>query len=126
MLGEVSAFALESLDNSSTIESYGLWENREEKFEEKAKSLQKTSFSAQFAACLINPCTRLVNNIIYATLILLGIVILIFDTPFSAGFTVGALSSFLAYAYQYMAPFNQVAMSYSPPWPPIGYAKRSI
>ena len=109
MLGEVSAFALETLDNSSTIESYGLWENREEKFEEKAKSLQKASFSAQFAACLINPCTRLVNNIIYATLILLGIVILIFDTPFSAGFTVGALSSFLAYAYQYMAPFNEVA-----------------
>ncbi|MCR5078612.1 MAG: ABC transporter ATP-binding protein/permease [Bacilli bacterium] len=109
MLGEVAAFALESLDNSSTIESYGLWKDKEEKFAERAKSLQKASFSAQFAASLINPCTRLVNNIIYATLVLLGVVILMFDTPFSVGFTVGALSSFLSYAYQYMAPFNEVA-----------------
>ena len=109
LLGEVSAFSLECLSNASTISEYGLWEKKEEEFKEKAKTLQKTNFSANFAASLINPSTRLVNNSIYAVLILIGVSLLIFQPPFSVGFTVGALSSFLTYAYQYMAPFNEVA-----------------
>ena len=109
LLGEVSAYSLECLSNASTILEYGLWERKEEEFEKKAKSLQKSNFHANFAASIINPSTRLVNNSIYSVLVLIGVALLIFQPSFSVGFTVGALSSFLSYAYQYMAPFNEVA-----------------
>ena len=108
-LGELSAFTLECLNNAKTVNDYGLWEDKEKEFEEKAKTLRKSNFKASFAASLINPSTRLVNNTIYAVLILLGVIFLIEKPSFVGAFTVGALASFLSYAYQYMAPFNEIA-----------------
>ena len=108
-LGDFSSFTLECLSNSKTIFDAGLWNKKAEEFEEKAFQVKKTNFRANFAASLINPLTRLVNNSIYALLILFGVLMLIHKPDFAAGFTVGALSAFLSYAYQYMAPFNEVA-----------------
>ena len=108
-LGELNAFALECLSNAKTINDHGLWEEKGERFEKKAKKVEENAFKASFAASLINPSTRLVNNSIYGVLVLLGVTLLIFKPDFAATFTVGALSAFLTYAYQYRAPFNEVA-----------------
>ncbi len=111
-LGELSADGLESIVNLEVISSYGLNQKREALFAKKNEKMRRSSFKAIFAACWINPATRLVNNTIYGTVILLGACMLAFPDSWSwvnVSFTVGSLSAFLTYAYQYMAPFNEVA-----------------
>ncbi len=111
-MGELTAFSLESITNIEAIQSYGLEESKEEKFESLNSGVKSSNFKALFAASWINPSTRLVNNTIYASIIFLGALLLmhVSDWNFVAGgFTVGALSSFLTYSYQYMTPFNEIA-----------------
>lgn len=53
---------------------------------------------------LTNPSTRFVNNVIYAGVALAGA----FMIP-GGSLTVGGLSVLLAYANQYMKPFNDIS-----------------
>ena len=111
-MGELTAFSLESITNIEAIQSYGLEESKEEKFESLNSGVKSSNFKALFAASWINPSTRLVNNTIYASIIFLGALLLMHVSDWSlvaGGFTVGALSSFLTYSYQYMTPFNEIA-----------------
>ncbi len=109
-MGELTAHSLESLSNLEAIHAYGMEEARERDFLMKDEEVKKANFKATFAAAWINPSTRLVNNLIYASIILFGAFLLI-DSPTWLGinFTVGALSSFLSYSLQYMTPFNEIA-----------------
>ena len=112
-LGQITAFSSESITNLEAIQSYGLEERKAQGFDEKNLELKGANFKATFAASWINPSTRLVNNIIYGSVILLGVwMILESGTAWSwlgISFSVGALSSFLTYSYQYMTPFNEIA-----------------
>ena len=109
-LAELSALGNESLGNLETIQSYGIEALREEKFLEKASQVKDAQFKAVFAACWINPSSRLVNNLIYGSIVMMGCLLLVNQPSFLGKvFTVGYLSSFLTYAYQYMTPFNEVA-----------------
>ena len=111
-LGSLSQATLETLENIEAIHSYGLEEQKEETFDSLNSEYKKSSFKALFAASWINPSTRLVNNTIYAGVIILGACLCLFPASFAftgVTFTVGALSAFLTYSYQYMTPFNEVA-----------------
>ena len=112
-LGQITAFSSESITNLEAIQSYGLEERKAHGFDEKNLELKGANFKATFAASWINPSTRLVNNIIYGSVILLGVwMILESGTAWSwlgISFSVGSLSSFLTYSYQYMTPFNEIA-----------------
>ena len=109
-MGELTAHSLESLSNLEAIHAYGMEEAREEDFLTKDGEVRKANFKATFAAAWINPSTRLVNNLIYASIILFGAFLLIKNPAWlGIGFTVGALSSFLSYSLQYMTPFNEIA-----------------
>lgn len=112
-LGQITAFSSESITNLEAIQSYGLEEIKAQGFDEKNLELKGANFKATFAASWINPSTRLVNNIIYGSVILLGVwMILESGTAWSwlgISFSVGSLSSFLTYSYQYMTPFNEIA-----------------
>lgn len=112
-LGQITAFSSESITNLEAIQSYGLEERKAQGFDEKNLELKWANFKATFAASWINPSTRLVNNIIYGSVILLGVwMILESGTAWSwlgISFSVGSLSSFLTYSYQYMTPFNEIA-----------------
>lgn len=115
-LGEITSFSNESIANLECIQAYGIEKEKEEAFDSKNVAFRDSSFRAIWASSWINPSTRLVNNIIYASVILLGVWIMLdlnSDAPqyfgFLSGFTVGALSSFLTYSYQYMTPFNEIA-----------------
>lgn len=111
-MGRLSSLSLETLNNIESIYSYGLFEDKEKEFDKRNKEYRGSAFKAMFAACWINPATRLVNNTIYAAVIALGACLLLFADAFAftgVAFTVGALSAFLTYSYQYMTPFNEIA-----------------
>ena len=100
----------ETISNLETVQSYGIEGLRTDEFKAKAEEVRKSQFKAVFASAWINPSSRLVNNLIYGAVVMMGCYLL-FEQPEWLGrvFTVGYLSSFLTYAYQYMAPFNEVA-----------------
>ena len=111
-LGKISSLTLETLRNGDAVRSYSLFEQKEKEFEELNKKYRASSFKALFAASWINPMTRLVNNSIYACVIILGVCLIAFPSSFAftgVAFSVGMLSSFLTYSYQYMTPFNEIA-----------------
>ena len=109
-MGELTAHTLESISNLETIHAYGMERKREEEFLRCDEEVRKANFKATFASAWINPSTRLVNNLIYASITLFGAYMLL-SSPSWLGvtFTVGALSSFLSYSLQYMTPFNEIA-----------------
>lgn len=59
---------------------------------------------ATFFSSLVNPTTRLINNLIYAGVGMAGALAAI-----GGGLTVGGLSCFLSYAGQYAKPFNEIS-----------------
>ena len=78
-----------------------------ERFEEINSRLYGAGERAQFVSSLSNPSTRLVNNITYAAVAVVGCLCVITGRP--SPLTVGQVQSFLAYANQYMKPFNAVS-----------------
>ena len=111
-LGELHAFTLETMNNIECLKGYGKENAWQTSFDEKSETVHKANFKATFAACWVNPGTRFVNNTIYASVILLGAWMILSPSSFTwsrIAFTVGGLSSFLTYTYQYMAPFNEIA-----------------
>ena len=111
-LGKISSLTLETLRNGDAVRSYSLMGKKKEEFAELNNKYRFSSFRALFAASWINPMTRLVNNTIYASVIAFGICLIVFPSSFAftgVAFTVGMLSSFLTYSYQYMTPFNEIA-----------------
>lgn len=69
------------------------------------EKLRATGLKAVFFSSTVNPTTRLINGIVYASLGVLGA----FTVMSGAGMSVGLLSSFLAYANQFTKPFNEIS-----------------
>lgn len=107
--GQVASYVLESLTNSEAVASYGLEMEREKDFASLNASYREHQFKANMGASIINPATRLVNSLINALLILVGAIFLINEVDLGVSFSVGALSSFLTYASNYMQPFNDIS-----------------
>lgn len=109
-LGELSSFGLETISNLETIQAYQLEDDRLSSFLVKNKDVKEKNFKAAFAASWINPATRVINNSIYAILILVGAWFINDNINVGVGLlTVGSLSSFLTYSLQYMTPFNEIS-----------------
>ena len=73
-------------------------------FEEMNDRLADASMKATFYSSTVNPSTRLINNIIYAAVGVVGALMAI-----AGGITVGGLTSFLSYASTYAKPFNEIS-----------------
>ena len=109
-LGELSSFGLETISNLETVQAYQLEDDRLSSFLVKNKDVKEKNFKAAFAARWINPATRVINNSIYAILILVGAWFINDNINVGVGLlTVGSLSSFLTYSLQYMTPFNEIS-----------------
>lgn len=109
-MGSITAYGLETISALGAVQSYGMEDSRREEFAKRNEAAKKASFKATFAATWINPCTRLVNNIIYGSIILIGVALLLNRPDFMpTSFSVGGLSAFLTYSNQYMTPFNEIA-----------------
>ena len=107
--GEQTAFIDEMLGNQKVVKAFGQEEKSLKKFDEINDRLEKTSLKAIFYSSLTNPCTRFVNNVVYAVVALSGALVCIASAGTAAPFTVGGLSALLSYANQYTKPFNEIS-----------------
>ena len=105
--GEISSYIEEMVGNQKIVKAFSYEERCAEEFEEKNNRLFKVGLKAQFAGALANPCTRFVNNMVYAATGIVGAVLIV-TTMGNGGLSIGQLSCFLAYANQYTKPFNEV------------------
>lgn len=108
--GEQTAFIEEMMNGLKVVKAYSHEDKNLETFDEINERLGKYSLRATFFSSLTNPCTRFVNNVVYAAVAFVGALTVV--SAAKAGtpdlFTVGTLSTLLAYANQYTKPFNEI------------------
>ena len=102
--GQQTALIEEMIGNQKLVQAFGYQDKASERFARINEELRESSQQAVFYSSLTNPSTRFVNNVIYAGVALAGA----FLIPGGA-LTVGGLSVMLAYANQYMKPFNDIS-----------------
>ena len=102
--GEQTALINEMITNQKVVQSFNREDKVIEQFDEINDRLGKCSLRATFFSSLVNPSTRVVNNIVYAGVALTGGLSVI-----RGGLTVGQLTIFLSYANQYTKPFNEIS-----------------
>ena len=102
--GEQTAMINELVEGQRVVKAFGLEEEKLAEFDEVNDKLQQVAMKATFFSSLTNPSTRLVNNIVYAVIPLIGAFFTV-----SGGITIGQLSVFLNYASQYAKPFNEIS-----------------
>ncbi len=107
--GEQTAFIDEMLGNQKVVKAFGRERKAVEQFDEINGRLEKCSLQAIFYSSLTNPCTRFVNNVVYAAVALSGALVCVATAGAAAPFTVGSLSALLSYANQYTKPFNEIS-----------------
>ena len=103
--GEETALVNELIKGQNIVKSYGHGDKSLSDFDEINNRLQKASLKSTFYSSLINPSTRVINNIVYATVALIGAIFALSTDTVSAG----ELSIFLSYAGQYAKPFNEIS-----------------
>ncbi len=125
---EQTAFIDESIGGQRVIAAFGFQNEKQEQFDEINERLTKCSLKAIFFSALTNPCTRFVNNLVYAVVALLGSLCVIgFSGGLSTVFTtigVGSLATLLSFANQYTKPFNEISGVITELQNSIAYAAR--
>jgi ATP-binding cassette subfamily B protein len=104
--GAQTAFIDEMLGNQKVVRAFGREEKSREAFDGINEKLAECSLKAVFFSSLTNPCTRFVNNVVYAAVALTGALVCLGS---GGAFTVGSLSALLSYANQYTKPFNEIS-----------------
>ncbi len=110
--GEQTALVDEMIGGQKVVRAFGYEATSMARFAEVNSRLEKASFRATFFSSLTNPSTRVVNNVVYAAVALIGGMMLIpggWSLPVFVAFGVGDLTTCLAYANQYTKPFNEIS-----------------
>lgn len=102
--GQQTALINELIEGQKVVQSFGHEAASLSDFDCINDELGCVSLNATFFSSLTNPSTRLVNNIIYAAVALVGAL-----STVGGGISVGDLSVFLSYASQYAKPFNEIS-----------------
>ena len=102
--GKQTALVDEMIGGQKLVQAFDYTETASRRFAAINEDLMQCSQQAVFYSSLTNPSTRFVNSLIYAGVALLGI----FLIP-GGSLTVGGLTILLAYANQYMKPFNDIS-----------------
>lgn len=100
----IASVASETFANQRLVYACGAGRIREEKLDKENQKLLKCGVKAQFFSALVNPSTRLINNIIYA---IVGIICA--ASCIKGEISVGQISVFLTYATQYGKPFTEIS-----------------
>lgn len=102
--GEETGLANELIEGARVVKAFGHEDESLAAFDEVNGRLSEASMKATFFSSLVNPSTRVVNNLVYAAVALI--------CAFYAGdggISIGELSIFLSYASQYAKPFNEIS-----------------
>lgn len=102
--GQQTALINELIEGQKVVQSFGHEAASLSDFDCINDELGRVILNATFFSSLTNPSTRLVNNIIYAAVALVGAL-----SAVGGGISVGDLSVFLSYASQYAKPFNEIS-----------------
>ncbi|HIX72592.1 MAG TPA: ABC transporter ATP-binding protein/permease [Candidatus Anaerobutyricum stercoripullorum] len=102
--GEETALIEEVMEGQKVVRAFGYEPTAQKRFDEVNGRLQKCSLQATFYSSLVNPCTRFVNSLVYASVALSGALVAL-----SGGLSVGQLTVLLSYANQYTKPFNEIS-----------------
>ena len=105
--GEVSGYVEEIFAGHKLVQAFSQEVSQKKIFDVHNQELYKTGFKSQFYGALVNPCTRFVNNLVYASVGVVGALIALWsDAPMSL--SAGLLFTCLMYANQYTKPFNEI------------------
>ncbi len=104
--GEATAMINEVIEGQKVVQSFGHEDQSLADFDALNEKLGAVSLKATFFSSLVNPSTRLVNNIIYAAV---GLTCALFAIAENPAMTIGGMSVFLSYASQYAKPFNEIS-----------------
>ena len=103
-----TAFVAESVNNFRECRLYNVTDVRIKGFDEINEQYQKTATKATFLSSISNPSSRFVNALIYAGVVFTGCI-----SGIGGAITIGSLMSLLAYANQFMKPFNDLSAVYT-------------
>lgn len=103
ILSKINGYTGEIISNNKTVKDFNYVNIVENKFNNMNEKLYKDGKKAQFYSSLTNPCTRIVNNLTY---IIIGIVGIILTKNGQAD--LGIITSFLMYVNIFARPFNEI------------------
>ena len=104
---EQTALVDEMIGSHKAVVAFSHEDEAMECFDEVNDRLEGVARKATFFSSLTNPCTRFVNNLVYAGVALSGALLCLGGG--AAALTIGQLSCFLSYANQYTKPFNEIS-----------------
>ncbi len=104
---EQTAFTDEMIAGQKIVRAFGQEGKTRRTFGEINDRLEKASLRAVFFSSLVNPTTRFINALVYATVALCGGYAVIRSG--GTGLSVGGLTCLLSYASQYAKPFNEIS-----------------
>ena len=102
--GEQTSFVEEVIEQNDVVRLNAFEDEAIAIFDEKNQRLTKASLSATFYSSLVNPSTRLINNLIYAMVGVAGAIMAI-----GGKITVGQVTTILSYSNTYAKPFNEIS-----------------
>jgi ATP-binding cassette subfamily B multidrug efflux pump len=103
ILGGLNGYVEEMIGGQKVVTAYHYEDRALTQFEERNQTLYQTGVKSQFYGSLSNPATRLVNNVTFSVIAIIGSIMVI-----RGHFTVGDLSSFLIFSSLFAKPFNEI------------------
>lgn len=102
-VGELNGYVEEMIGNQNVVKAYGYESKTLEQFKEINGRLYKCGQKAQWYSSMTNPTTRLINNIAYVGVTIIGGLMAV-----SGQISVGGIASFLTYSSQFAKPINEI------------------
>jgi len=102
-LGVLNGYAEEVISEQKLVKAFTYEERSFAQFKKMNDELYQMGVKSQFYGSLTNPTTRLVNNITYGVIGVIGSVLAV-----SGKITVGDIASFLIYSNLFAKPFNDI------------------
>ncbi len=106
--GELNGYIEEMIGNQKIVKAFNYEERSLDQFMDINRKLYICGQKAQYYSSLTNPTTRLVNNIAYVFITVIGSIISI-----NTGLSIGKIASFLTYSNQFAKPINEITSIFS-------------
>ncbi|WP_410771819.1 ABC transporter ATP-binding protein [Fontibacillus sp. BL9] len=103
ILGSLNGYVEEMVGGQKVVQAFHYEDRSFAGFSARNEELYQAGVKSQFISSLSNPATRLVNNVTFSIIAMIGSVTVILSR-----ITVGDLSSFLLYANLFAKPFNEI------------------
>ncbi len=106
-LGQLDGFIEETMTGEKVVKVFNHENETKEKFDQLNEELYQASYKANAFANILGPINAQLGNVSYVLCAIMGGIIALNQY---AGFTVGALASFLTFNKNFSMPINQVSM----------------